>query len=252
MKIGGLKKVLPTLLVCVSTAGVVGTGYFAAKGRERHLHNKKELSNPANAKELLKREIMPYIPATICGVASIGCMWTAHILDARQIAALTATCGYLVAYKDKIEKKIEEKFGEDTLKEIKHEVMVELEHEPWGKISIPSAEETGNGDLLVIEGYSGRVFRSSEEAVRAGVREFQSMLVRGEAACLNDLYQCLGIQGTHFGFQYGYPGGDDFKEFFHEEPPRIDIERINDPKDLNEPVLCIDIYDYPMECWQEY
>ena len=247
-----IKDAIPTILMVVSTVGVVGTGYFAARGRERHLHNKKVNPTPTTTKELIKNDIYPYIPAVACGVTSIGCMWAAHILDVKQIATLTATCGYLAAYKDKIETKIKEKFGEDTLKEIKHEVMVEMEHEPWGKISIPSAEETGNGDLLVIEGYSGRVFRSSEEAVRAAVREFQSMLINGESACLNDLYKCLGIQETHFGWQYGYPGGEPFKEFFSDTPPRIEMELIEDPKNLDEPCMCIDIYDYPMECWQEY
>lgn len=239
-------KHLPVILTGVATVGVIGTGFLSVRAGKKS----------ASAKPLEKTWTY-YIPPVLSGAATIGCLWGAHALNAKQIAALTTSCGFLLANRDALERKIKERYGEDELRDIQTEVKAELDSKKWGKITIPhGVEETGKGDLLVIEGYSGRIFRSSVSAVNYGIRRFQKRFLEDKGFCsLNDLYECLGITTTHFGHQYGWPCwlGDELTESFWEEQGGVHIEctMIQDPDDFDEPVYCIDIYDYPMECWQE-
>ena len=243
-----ITKHLPAILSGIATAGVIGTGVLSIRA----------------GKKIAMAELEPkektwkfYIPPVLSGAATIGCLWAAHKISAEQIAVLTVSCGYLAANRDALEKKIKEHYGDDDLQMIQQEVKAELDTKNWGKVTIPrGVEETGKGNVLVIEGYSGRVFRSSVPAVRRGIRQFQQMFFDNKGfISLNDLYQCLGITTTHFGHQYGWPcwGADDLDEEFWKEKGGLNIvcEMVNEPVDLDEPVYCIDIYDYPMECWQE-
>lgn len=243
-----LTKHLPLIFSSLATVGVIGTGALSIRA----------------GKKIAMAELEPkektwkfYIPPVLSGAATIGCLWAAHKISAEQIAVLTVSCGYLTANRDALERQIEKRYGTKDLQDIKEEVSAEIEHKPWGKITIPTGvEETGKGDVLVIEGYSGRIFRSSVSAVNYGIRRFQKRFLANKGFCsLNDLYTCLGITTTHFGHQYGWPCwvGDELTESFWEEQGGVHIEctMIQDPDDFDEPVYCIDIYDYPMECWQE-
>jgi len=243
---GKLTKHLPLIFSSLATAGVIGTGVLSIRA----------------GKKIAMAELEPkektwkfYIPPVLSGAATIGCLWAAHKISAEQIAVLTVSCGYLAANRDALERQIENRFGKDELHEIKREVSAEIEHKPWGKITIPrGVEETGKGNLLVIEGYSGRVFRSSIASVNAGIRAFNKRIKKNHGYCsLNDLYECLGIEQTHFGHQYGWPGNPDYYDDFWDSGIPIQCEYIEKPIDIDEPVYCIDIPAdyYPMECWQE-
>ena len=227
-----ITKHLPAILSGIATAGVIGTGVLSIRA----------------GKKIAMAELEPkektwkfYIPPVLSGAATIGCLWAAHKISAEQIAVLTVSCGYLAANRDALEKKIKEHYGDDDLQMIQQEVKAELDTKNWGKVTIPrGVEETGKGNVLVIEGYSGRVFRSSVPAVRRGIRQFQQMFFDNKGfVSLNDLYQCLGITTTHFGHQYGWPcwGADDLDEEFWKEKGGLNIvcEMVNEPVDLDEP-----------------
>lgn len=236
-------KALPTILVSASTAGVAGTAVLASKAGVE----------AAEARKDGKKTWPIYIPTAVCGVATVGCMWAAHIMNTKQIALLLGTCGYLAANRDALEDQILRRHGKEELTDVRKEVAKELNHKKWGKITLTNAEETGKGDLLCIEGYSGRIFRSNEQAVRSGVAKFVGMVRRGDTVCLNDLYRCLHIQETHFGYQYGWPSGEDWTDCWRDPSVfHIDVELVEKPIDLDEPVLCIDITGYPIDGWEEY
>lgn len=243
---GKLTKHLPLIFSSLATAGVIGTGALSIRA------GKKTAMAELEPKEKTWKF---YIPPVLSGVATIGCLWADHKISVEQIAVLTVSCGYLAANRDALERQIENRFGKDELHEIKKEVSAEIDHKPWGKITIPrGVEETGKGNLLVIEGYSGRVFRSSIASVNAGIRAFNKRIKNNHGYCsLNDLYECLGIWQTHFGHQYGWPGNPDYYDDFLDDGIPLHCEYIEHPIGLDEPVYYIDIpaYYYPMECWQE-
>lgn len=115
-------------------------------------------------------------------------------------------------------------------------------------ITTMSIEDTGNGDVLCLEGYSGRYFWSSTEAVEWALSKWSYEFAEGNYICFNTLYDLLGITGTHFGYQWGYPPNEDFYDF----RKGIDwkTEMIHDTQ-IDHDLFVIDIYTYPMECWLE-
>ena len=74
---------------------------------------------------------------------------------------------------------------------------------PYGPhINRPTIEYTGKGNLLCFLGYSGRLFRSSEEAVRKDCEWFIDLYKDGEDAYLNDFFKKLNIEPTDFGAEF--------------------------------------------------
>ena len=87
-----------------------------------------------------------------------------------------------------------------------------------------AAEPTGKGNLLVMEGYFGRLFRSSEECVRKELKEYKEKYEKlcqmfdedpaheyVEVINWNDLYALHGILPTIAGNLYGYTNTEDYR-----------------------------------------
>ena len=190
----------------MSLVGVAGVGITSVLSVKCH--------DKAKDKKEKKEKLIAYAPAIASGVLTSACILGSHHLSSKQIAALTASCGYLAANRDKLEKKIKEKFGEDRLREIKTDVSVDTVREGKSKEVITtdtkktlprksSVEWTGNGPLKCFEGYSGRYFYSTLEKVKEAEQKLNNRLHDGEYVCLNDFYELLGMAKTHFGNTFG-------------------------------------------------
>jgi hypothetical protein len=203
-----------------------------------------------------------YWPAIASGVVTCSLIVVAEGLGLKEIAALGAMAGYATRNRAMIERKVKEVTGKDSkdiLKKIKSESTKETAVAEYAKH--PSIELTGNGDLLCFEGYSGRWFRSSAEAVEAAVKNLNKRFKDGEYLSLNDFHEELGITPTHFGSNRGWVPDDheDALDRSHWVLDEIEIELV--PCDdlgklpmgqfLDEPVLLIEVWDYPIECFLE-
>lgn len=221
-------------------AGVVGVAVLSGNCtlKAEKILREKNLEN-APIQEKAKETWKYYIPvAAACGLTIASIIATKR-LNAKELAAVTAACGYLAQKGSAVTMEIIDR----TNNEVAADVIKDAKIEFTGQ----TIEDTGNGKLLCIEGYSGRLFWSSEEAVRDAVRQFNELYARDKYVCLNDFYEILGIETTHFGHQYGWAYGSDF---YDEAPLDIQVEVVPD-KERNCNICCIDIYTYPMECWQE-
>lgn len=276
-----IKKSVPLILTIVGAVGVAATGVLSARAgmkAERAIAKEKrsrdvlstevEIEAAAEAKEegltvtarnvslkptISRKEAMKltwkyYIPPVLAGLLTIGAIIFSHRLSTKEIAALTGTCAYLAANRDMLEEKIREHYGEEALGDIYDEIGESLlARSANGKISV---EETGQGDVLCFEGYSGRWFRSSPEAVQAAEERFNDRFDGGEYLSLNDLYDELGISQTHFGNEFGYAANPDYYDapIIFENVLLTEGELTADP---GEPVYVIEILTYPMQCWLE-
>ena len=171
-------------LSLLGIGGVGLTSYISIRCHEK-----------AKEKTETKDKILAYAPAVISGVGTSVCILGSHRANRKEIAALTASCTYLAANRDKIEKKIKEHFGQEKLQEVKQEVGIEMSRErktTQTKKLIPrtsSIEWTGNGPLKCFEGYSGRYFYSTLEKVKEAEKKLNNRLHDGEYVCLNDFYE---------------------------------------------------------------
>jgi len=92
---------------------------------------------------------------------------------------------------------------------------------PMGKyMNRPSIEYTGSGDQLCYDGFGGRWFRASIEAVQEGIHFFREMYYEvpdsphefeGNYVSYNDLYGLWNIEVSILGDEYGYSPSEQAK-----------------------------------------
>lgn len=228
--------------------GVIATGVLAAVRAPKY----KEILEETESKP--KAFFGAHWPGIVAGLATEFCIFAAQKIGAEAIVGLTATAGYLATHRDIILDKVREYGGEDLLSKVQKDAAREYvaDNIPM-KTAGPSVEETGYGDTLCYEGFSGRWFRSSEVAVASAIDRFKDRWNKGEYLAYNDFYSELGIGLTHFGNEFGYANNPDYYD------GELDIEAetvegwspYDDGRIINEEVIVIDIYTYPMQCWME-
>lgn len=289
MKFDFLKKIFtPKVLTGIAVVGVVAVAVMSAKETPNAMKEWRYIpEEPVAEKDALKfcatkvaRVAWEYKGTIIASGVTIVAIIGSHKLSMKQIAALTATCGYLASNRDMLEKEIRKlPGGEEVLKRVKKEVMEKHVEEatdkeptfkkPW---HYQSVEETGNGDLLCMEAWSGRLFRSSLDAVEQAQARFNDMrdedgfdcqLTNGDyasypaALSMNDLYAEYGLERTQLGHDFGWPADDDYyptrRIDFENTLIRVDeLEPISKAR-YNEDILVIEIGEdyHPMLSWQE-
>lgn len=246
------RRTISLILSLIGVGGVAATSFLSVK-----------CSKKAETKETKKEKLIAYAPAIACGVVTSGCIVGSHHISAKEIAALTAGCGYLAANREKFEKKIQEKFGKEELLNLKKEVAKNddlpvkvIDTKNGKKIRGDSmhqtVEETGHGDTLFVELYLGRKFRSSLQHVEWAQKQINNDFHEGKYVSLNDFYGYLGIEKTYAGEEFGWPANDDFYDYISLDEP-IHFENIKGEDDNGELMYVIDIGygSYPMVGWNE-
>ena len=245
----------PMIFSAIGCVGVVTTAMCAVRDSRKAVRVIDDMGlydaiEKPGVKEEVKATWQCYIPTVASAVGTITCIVLSRRISAKQIASITAAAGYLAANRDNYRNKIKEIAGGDVLKKVDRDFNIERFRQQQ------TIEETGNGNLICLEGYSGRWFKSSEEAVREALQRYADRFGDGEYVNLNDLYDELDIVSTHFGAERGYaPGSDWFDMDFNYDItliPYSDLavtERQNVPEGA--PLLVIDIYTYPMECYMD-
>lgn len=161
----------PDILSGLATIGVGVTAFLSGRAAVK-----------ATKKSNKKDKAKCYIPTAISGVLTVASIWGSRKLSASQLASIVGAAGYLASKRKKV--------AELTTAQMEKPV---------------SVEETGNGDILCLEAFSGRWFRSSVEAVEEACRSLDDIYHHGfeekgfSSVSLNELYSLLGIQTTFFG-----------------------------------------------------
>ena len=246
-----------------AVAGVVGTAYFAIKRGEQICKTIDEIKAEAKKLESGKKAghyissvpklARPMLPVVTCAAGSIACMVISERISYKQIAALTATCVYLSKNRDFLQNKLKEVVGEEKLEDIKKEFTTQEAPKLYFG---PSVEETGHGDLLCYEGYSGRWFRSSKEAVLEAQAQLQDAFTNDIYCCMNDYYNFLGMTMTQFGHELGWVNNKDwYGPELHFTNTLLEANEWADwgPDGglIDEPIYVLEIDTLPMYSWQE-
>lgn len=154
-----------------------------------------------------------------CVAIAVGSELLFFKITTKELLLLSSTVGYLVADRKNIEHGIIDVVGEDKYKEIKAKALEKaFNDEPCSGQTI---EETGEGNLLCKDEFSGRLFRSSETSVLEGIKYFKDTLKDNKCACYNNLYAYWGIECSEFGEKFGYAYDED--EETYPKPENIHI-----------------------------
>lgn len=201
--VGWLRRSSPTILICVSTIGVVATAVMAAKAAPKA----KQLLEEAEAEKgeaLTKLETVKvagpvYIPTVVTGVLTITCMFSANTLSRKTQAALSSAYALLDQSFRRYQGKVKELFGEEAHKQVIGEILMEDAE----NVSITaqggfcnSSLDFGVEDEVVrrfYDSFSGRAFNSTiEKVIQAEYHLNRNFCQRGDAS-VAEFYEFLGL-----------------------------------------------------------
>ena len=203
-----LKQASPTILSVLGAVGVVTTVIMAVRATPKALErieDAKETKNLKNGEDLTRMETIAacwqcYIPATATGIATIGCILGANILNRRQQAALTSAYALLNRTYQDYRKSVKNVFGEEGHKRVLDDMAVERVSENH-TIYTQGVFESTTLDFCVPEEehlfydiYSDRQFASTIGKVLQAEYHLNRMFALNGSVSLNDLYNYLGLE----------------------------------------------------------
>lgn len=155
---------------------------------------------------------------------------------AEAAGALSLAQNALTQYKE-FTKAAEKELGKKKTEKLDREINESKEYEPLKMVDTLSKKD---GDILLIDPYSGRSFYGTEDRIKAAVSDLRLYLRDNEFASLNDpYYQDLGLEDTELGEDNGWQT-DDFSSISYQLCPT----RILTNEGLK-PGFAVEIYPKP-------
>lgn len=202
-----MSKHTPELLTGFGIAGMITTTILAVKATPKALaliekEKERQWVDELKPVDVVKTTWKCYLPATILGAASVGCLIGSSAVSLKRNAVLATAYKLsetaLTEYKDKVvetigekkEKLVREAVAEDKVKQTpvkNNEVIV-----------------TGKGKTLCLEPTSMRHFESDAETIRRAVNELNRRMRDEMYISLNEFYYELGLEGTDLGDMMGW------------------------------------------------
>jgi hypothetical protein len=202
-----LSKPSPDILLAVGIAGMIGTVVLAVSATPKALkliEEKKKLEgvDDLTPAETFKTSWKCYIPATITGATSIGCLLGARNINARRNAALFTAYKLsetaLTEYKDKVVETIGEK-KEKLIQDAISKDRVDADPVVNKEIIV-----TGVGGTRCYDYHSGRYFTSDIDHIKRAVNELNRQMLLNDYVSLNDFYDELGLAHSKVGNDLGW------------------------------------------------
>lgn len=144
-----------------------------------------------------------YIPPVVTGLATIGCIIGAQSINVRRQAAFmgafTLTEGAFQEYKEQVAEALT-KPAKDKIETAIAQKQVD-ENPPATELMMQA-----DGKVLVLDRFSGRYFRSTQESVRAAQNDVNERLTSGGEmyVSLNEFYVLLGLETSIMGEVVGF------------------------------------------------
>lgn len=151
--------------------------------------------------EAVKSAWKYYIPAAVTGAASVGLIVGAGVVNAKRVASLgtvyVLTKDAFNEYKDKVKEVVGDKKAE--------EVETRISEDHVSKVSAADILHCpGTGDMIFMEPYSGRVFRSSWRKLADVQNQMNSEMIHTGWITLNDFNYLVGLESNKIGDMLGW------------------------------------------------
>lgn len=214
----------PTILTCLSSAGVLGTAFLAGRASIKAHEILKNEKMRLDKKEQIERVLPIYIPTICIGAATILCIVSANILNKRSQAALSSAYALLnSSYKD-YKAKVKELYGEDAHEKIIESLAVEKAkdveiYSSFLNTSLQFVEDTGC-PVLFYDELSKRYFEATPQQVLLAEYHLNRNFTCGATVSLNDFYDFIGLERTDYGDTVGWTVNDDciyWIDFHHQK-----------------------------------
>lgn len=198
----------PSILTGIAVAGTITTAVLAGKASYRaHELICEAASSGYYVEPLTKKQKVDvvwklYVPAITMGSLSVTAIIGSNRIGTRRAAAMAAA--YTVSEKafEQYREKIVEKIGENKERVARDEVAQDRVTK-----SPPQDHQvivTGGGEVLFMDGWSGRYFKSDMESVKKAVNDLNYVVMNNFYASLNDFYDKLGLDRISSGEEVGW------------------------------------------------
>ena len=201
-----LKKGTPTILSCIGALGVVVTTVLAVKETPKAIEQieaAKSVKMAENGENLTALETieacwMTYIPSAVTGIATIGCIFGANMLNRRQQASLVSAYAFLDRSFREYKESVKHVFGEEGHQRVLEDLMVERPEPP----SITGDVFGGRFDFgvtddekrLFYDSFSKRYFESTfADVILAEYHTNRNFAIGGGEVSAQDFYTFLGL-----------------------------------------------------------
>lgn len=216
-----IKRNAPVILSTIGAVGVAGTAVLAVKATPKALILLEQAKEEKNEELTRFEKVMvvapAYIPATLVGVATVACIFGAHVLNKKQQAALVSAYALLNSSYQEYKEKVKELHGEDGEKEIRTELAKD-------KAKEQEVEDQDDGKNLFYDEFSKRYFRATNETILRAEYEVNKEVSTNFYATLNEYYDMVGLDPIDGGDAIGWSSAqmydmywNDWIEFWHEK-----------------------------------
>lgn len=206
--VGGFaSKHTPEILTGFGIAGMITTTILAVKATPKALNliekeKERQWVDELKPIDVVKTTWKCYLPATLLGAASIGCLVGSSAVSLKRNAVLATAYKLsetaLTEYKDKVVETIGEK-KEKLVREAVAEDKVKQTPVKTSEVIV-----TGKGKTLCLEPTSMRHFESDAETIRRAVNDLNRRMRDEMYISLNEFYYELGLEGTDLGEMMGW------------------------------------------------
>lgn len=228
------KKATPTILTCISAAGVVVTVVLAVKATPKALkciEKEKEVKNPENGENLTRMETIAacwrcYIPAAATGIATIGCIFGANALNRRQQASLVSAYALASRSFNSYKRKVKELYGEEAHEKVMASLAAEKSTKPeisagsLAQMTSLGFEDANEEERLFYDAISDRYFQATiSQVLQAEYHLNRNFAIGGGFITLNQFYEFLGISKVKGGDEVGWMVSDElyWVDFDHQK-----------------------------------
>lgn len=209
-----LEKNGPSILSWAAVGGVLLTGYLTHRATQQNtMEIAAEAERPENSEKpisVIKKEVngrlwKNYIPVGVAGIGTIACIIGANYWHLSKEGALTAAVAFYKASEEEIKTAIKEKYGDESLEEIKKDIAkkkMEDDRPPW-EIKDPTKMD-------IYEPYTKQWFRASQQEILWAELTANKMLQQNWTVTLNDILSLYpGCKKTQLGKTIGWSLNDE-------------------------------------------
>lgn len=231
----------PHILTGLGCAGLLSTAILSAKAtpkavmilEDEEVYREKKHFTPMTKLDKVKLTWKCYIPATVVGGISIGCIIGANTVNTRRNAALASLYAMSETAFREYKSKVVEEIGKNKATKIYDETIKDkiIENPPKDNVII-----TGNGDVMCLDLLSGRYFESSLETIRQKINELNYDLRSEMRMNLNEYYYSIGLSPIPLGEMVG----------FDLEKGQIEAVYSTQMTPDGKPCIAVDLYVYPI------
>lgn len=202
-----IEKKSPLLLTIGGATGVISTAIMSAKAMPKTLRQiegkEKQYGRRLSKIEKVKLTWTNFIPAGGMGALSIAAIFASDRINSKRAAALSAayelTKGTLNEYQKKVIDVIGEKKEEKIREEIKQDRIDAAVRDDDAHVWL-----TGHDEILCLDSYSGRLYKSDYEYMRHIVNDLNERMFSHDFVSLNEYYYAVGLDGVKNGDEIGW------------------------------------------------